>query len=192
MRTLLPLALLALPFLDIASLIKAGALFGFFPTLGLVIGAGLVGSWLVQHQGLAIGRSVRQTLADNRVPVVEAFDGACLLVAGGLFMFPGFVSDVFALLLLIPAVRAGLRRMIGRSLREQGAATVVWTTTADGFNRPMAGGDVIDGEYEVVHPANDSAATSPPRPPRVLPGNGAKAPPSPNGPPKIVRPDDPC
>lgn len=186
MRTIVPLALLALPFLDIASLIKAGALLGFFPTLGLVIGAGLVGSWLVQHQGLAIGRSVRATLAENRVPVVEAFDGACLLVAGGLFMFPGFVSDVLALLLLVPAVRAAVRRMIGRRLREQGAATVVWTTTADGFARPRAEGQVIDGDYEVVHPAGDAADTSRSQPPRSLPATGTKAPPT------IVRPNDPC
>lgn len=184
MSTVVFAVVLALPFLDIASLIKAGALFGFFPTLALVIASGLLGSWLVQHQGLAIGRSVRETLAAGRAPVVEAFNGACLLFAGGLLLFPGFASDLVALALLLPPVRAALRRLIAQRLREQ-TSTVVWTTGPDGASRPVAGGDVIEGDFEVVRPANgpaDASASHPTQRPsgKTLP------------PPKIVRPTDPC
>lgn len=185
MSTVFVLGLLLLPFLDIVSLIKAGALFGVFPTLALVVGAGVIGFWLARHQGLAVGRSVQATLAAGRVPVVEAFDGACLLIAGGLLLFPGLVSDGIALVLLVPPVRAALRRLIGRRVREQ-TTTIVWTTGADGISRPMAGGDIIDGDFEVVRPAAESTDPKPERDPRTLPTTSAKPPPT------IVRPNDPC
>lgn len=184
MNTLIALAFVALPFLDIASLIKAGSLFGFLPTVGLVLGAGLLGTWLVRHQGLTIGRSVQATLAAGRLPVVEAFDGACLLIAGGLLLFPGLVSDVVALALLIPGVRAALRRMLARRMREK-AATVVWTSGPGGIPQPMAGGDVIDADYEVVRSESDSPSPTRAASPAALPPGSAE-------PPTIVRPKDPC
>jgi Protein affecting phage T7 exclusion by the F plasmid len=184
MSTVIFAVVLALPFLDIASLIKAGALLGFFPTVALVIASILIGSWLVQHQGLAIGRSVRETIAAGRPPVVEAFNGACLLIAGGLFLFPGFASDLVAVALLLPPVRDALRRLLARRLREQ-TTTVVWTTGADGVSRPVAGGDVIEGDFEVVRPANEPANTSASDPSERPSGKMLP-------PPKIVRPTDPC
>lgn len=186
MSTFIALGLLALPILDVISLIKAGAVLGFLPTLALVLAAGTLGTWLVRHQGFAVGRSVQASVAEGRLPVVAAFDGACLLVAGGLLVFPGLVSDALALALLIPPVRALLRRAAARWLRAQSTA-VVWTTDASGVRRPTAGGDVIDGEYQEIIPPEGNPTSPHPSSQdseKTLPVSTVSRP-------TIVRPSDP-
>jgi UPF0716 protein FxsA len=156
MMSALGLVFIALPILDIVSLIKAGDLWGFWPTLGLVLAAGLLGITIVRHQGLSIGRQVQRSLNAGRLPVIEAFDGACVLVAGALLLLPGLASDVVALLLLVPPVRALLRRTIAWRLRRSGEI-MVWRHEAPGdvsgrSSAAHVGGAVIEGEFQPVEP----------------------------------------
>lgn len=155
------LALIALPLLDIVSLIKAGALLGFWPTLGLLAAAAALGTWVIRQQRFPTAARLRRSLAAGELPLREAFDGVCLLVAGLMLMFPGFISDAVALLLLLPPLRAGLWTMLGRSLAGAGA-TVVWRG-AGGIRGQRV---VIDGEFE---PVGGAAQPSPSRPPRRPP-----------------------
>lgn len=48
------------------------------------------------------------------MPGRELTDGASILVAGAFLISPGFVTDTIGFLLLIPAVRAAIHRMITR------------------------------------------------------------------------------
>lgn len=156
--------LVALPIFDIVSLIKAGDLWGFWPTVGVVLAAGLLGMTIIRHRGLSIGRQVQQSLNAGRLPVIEAFDGACVLAAGALLLLPGLASDVLALLLLLPPVRALLRRTIAWRLRRDGE-TMVWRHEFRGGitgRSPAAsnvGGPIIEGEFQSVEPeaAEDSS-----------------------------------
>lgn len=50
----LGLALLALPIVEIALLIKAGAAFGFWPVFLWIIATAVVGSGVIQRSGLSI------------------------------------------------------------------------------------------------------------------------------------------
>jgi UPF0716 protein FxsA len=175
MGALLPLGFIGLPILDILSLIKAGALLGFWPTLAWVAGGVVVGVVLIRLQGVSIGRSVQQSLNAGKLPVVEAFDGACILLAGCLLLMPGLVSDLLALLLLLPPVRGALRRAISARMRHAGA-TVVWTSAGEaaGGGRAAAGqGPVIDGEFESweapTPPTPQPATAAPPLPPPSRP-----------------------
>jgi UPF0716 protein FxsA len=45
----------------------------------------------------------------GHVPSREIADGVLILFAGALLLTPGFLSDVVALLLLLPPVRAAIR-----------------------------------------------------------------------------------
>jgi UPF0716 protein FxsA len=153
----LALIFVALPLLDIVSLIKAGEAWGFWPTVGVVIAAGLAGVTIVRHQGFSIGRQVQHSLNAGRLPVIEAFNGACVLAAGALLLFPGLASDVVAALLLLPPVRALMRRAVAWRLRRGGGEVLVWTHQAPGNVRGAAAaspgkGTVIEGEFEPVEP----------------------------------------
>jgi UPF0716 protein FxsA len=104
---------------EISVIIQVGQWIGFLNTVGLLLLVSLVGAWLVKRQGLGVMARIREQRSAGRLPATEAFDGALILVAGVLLVIPGFVTDAFGLLLLLPPVRAVVRRFVSRRvLRE--------------------------------------------------------------------------
>ena len=59
-------------------------------------------------------------LADGRVPGKEVFDGAMIILGGALLLTPGFITDVFGLLLLLPPTRAAIRAFLTRMALKRG------------------------------------------------------------------------
>ena len=106
--------------------------------MGLVVLAAVFGSALMRAQGFSLLSQAQETLAAGRFPAREVFDGLCVLIGGGLLMWPGFVSDVTGLLLLTPPVRAMMRRLIGAQVQRSGRF-VLWT--ANGGRARPAGGE---------------------------------------------------
>jgi UPF0716 protein FxsA len=92
------------------------------------------------------------------LPAKELFDGLCLLVAGAFLLTPGFVTDIFGFLLLVPAFRDFLRALVGRRL-ETHATVHVGPELGGGSGagaprRGPRGGTVIEGEFEEVDPGD--------------------------------------
>lgn len=136
------LALLLIPIMEIALFIKIGGAIGLMPTLLIVIGTAMAGSWLIRRQGLGAMQSLRGQISTMSDPTRPLFDGAAILVAGVLLLTPGFLTDTLGLLLLVPPIRAAIYRSIRSRI------TVVGTqSTGPARARPT---DVIDGEYHVV------------------------------------------
>ena len=152
-RLLVGLLLIALPLCELALLIRTGQAIGFWPTLGLVVGAALLGGAVMSRQGLTVARKTQEAIALGRSPAGPALDGAFLLLAGGLLVMPGFITDGLALLLLIPPVRLGVARWCVRRLADRvhveietpEARTPGNTHDAKGHS---ASGPVIEGEFE--------------------------------------------
>lgn len=104
---------------EISVIIQVGQWIGFLNTVGLLLLVSLLGAWLVKRQGLGVMARIREQRSAGRIPATEAFDGALILVAGVLLVIPGFVTDALGLLLLLPPVRAVVRRFVSRRvLRE--------------------------------------------------------------------------
>ena len=104
---------------EISVVIQVGQWIGFLNTVGLLLLVSLLGAWLVKRQGLGVMARIREQRSAGRIPATEAFDGALILVAGVLLVIPGFVTDALGLLLLLPPVRAVVRRFVSRRvLRE--------------------------------------------------------------------------
>jgi UPF0716 protein FxsA len=108
---------IVVPLIEIAVIIQVGQWLGVVNTIGLLLLVSVVGAWLVKRQGLGVLRRIRDQQQAGQVPAVAVFDGALILVAGVLLLFPGFVTDVFGLLLLVPPVRAGVRAYLRRRFR---------------------------------------------------------------------------
>jgi len=153
MGVVLLLAMIGVPIVEITVFIEVGGRIGLWPTLATIILTAMVGTALLRQQGLATLYRARESLEANRFPVAEVFEGLCLLVAGALLLTPGFVTDAAGLILFVPAVRAALRRALGRYLLASGRIEVWAETSAPS---PAAGGRggaaVIDGEYREVPP----------------------------------------
>jgi UPF0716 protein FxsA len=98
------------PLLDTITLVIVGRYFGFWPTVAVVILSGVIGARLARQQGLSVWRSFQADLAAGRVPAQGLLDCVLILVAGGMMISPGFLTDIAALLLLLPPVRNVVKR----------------------------------------------------------------------------------
>lgn len=107
---------------------------GFFTTFLLWIVCGAIGLWIVQSQGLGMILKAQSALRDGAVPVDNMFDGICLIVAGLLFLMPGFLGDGIAILLLFPNIRS--------KIKQSG-----WIPAPTHTTYGNTQGDVIDGSY---------------------------------------------
>lgn len=105
MRSLVPLFVLALPFLEIAGFIVVGSKIGVLATLGLIILSIFLGVFLLRLQGLGLIQKIREETAAGRTPKRELVHGVMLVFAAFLLIIPGFITDIIGLLLFIPAVR---------------------------------------------------------------------------------------
>jgi UPF0716 protein FxsA len=152
-RLLLGLALIALPVFELALLIKTGQVVGFWATLGMVVGAGVLGAVIMSRQGMSVARRTREAIAQGRPPVGPVLDGAFLLLAGALLITPGFLTDLLALALLVPPIRHKVARWSVRRLAERAHAQLkVYEARSRGEPTPsggdLVGGPVIEGEFE--------------------------------------------
>ncbi len=84
--------------------------------LGLAFLTALVGSFLVRRAGLSVLGRIQRKLSQGQIPGRELSDGAAILVSGAFLISPGFITDVIGFLLLIPAVRDVVYRMISKRL----------------------------------------------------------------------------
>src|ERR1700733_14027387 len=69
--------------------------------------------------GGAAWRRPPAAVAAGRAPGREVLGGALVLVGGLLLIIPGFISDVFGLIALLPPTRALLRRLLARNLQSR-------------------------------------------------------------------------
>jgi UPF0716 protein FxsA len=97
---------------EIAAAIAVAHVIGVLWCVLLLLAGWPFGAWLMRAEGRAALARLRDTLAAGRPPGPGLLDGALALLAGPLFIVPGFVTDVLALVLLVPAARHGLGRWL--------------------------------------------------------------------------------
>ena len=67
----------------------------------------------------ALDDQIVADLAQGRVPTDELINGGIVLVAGTLMFTPGFLTDIVAVLLLLPPVRAVVRAFVKRRVNRR-------------------------------------------------------------------------
>ncbi|GBG13954.1 exlusion protein FxsA [Novimethylophilus kurashikiensis] len=123
MRLLLVLAiLLAFPILEIYVIAKLAAIYGWWMALYLLVTA-IAGIALIKEERFAVFGRIFTMMQRGQHPMHALFASARKVLAGLLLLFPGVISDVIAIiLLLIPMPHTGV-------------------------NRPAANDDIIEGEW---------------------------------------------
>jgi UPF0716 protein FxsA len=122
-------ALVVVPIAEIAVMVKVADWIGVGQMIALLLSISIVGAWIVKRQGTGTLRRIRAELDAGRVPGAHLVDGGLLLVAGFLLLVPGFITSFFGLLLLLPPVRAFVRRRLGRRFRPRVISYSVGGTT---------------------------------------------------------------
>lgn len=164
LRIVLGSIFVALPLIELALLIKTGQVIGFWATMGMVMGTGLLGAYILMRQSWTTVRRMQEAVAKGQPPVAPVVDGAFLVIAGALLITPGLISDTVALLLLIPPVRRAVARWLVRlAVRRAQVQVRVFEAGVRGSRDPQqaskGGGPIIEGEFERM----DEKATGPHR-----------------------------
>ena len=104
MNTIL-LFLIAVPTIEIYVMIKIGQNIGAFTTVSLIFATDFIGIYFAKIEGLNTLRSGVYNLYKNKIPLFEMISGASIALAAILLIVPGFITDFFGFILLIPPTR---------------------------------------------------------------------------------------
>lgn len=105
MTRVFPILALGLIVAELASLIAMGRAVGLLATLLLILADGAIGITIIRLAGLGLVATMSQAGADMRFATRQAASAFLLALAGLLLLVPGFISDLVAILLLIPFLR---------------------------------------------------------------------------------------
>ncbi|MET3963832.1 UPF0716 protein FxsA [Marmoricola sp. OAE513] len=146
------LAFIALPILEIYVIIQVGQVIGAWWTIVLLIADSVFGSWLLRREGGRAWRALQSALQEGRMPTRELADGILIVVGGTLMISPGFVTDVFGMLAILPLTRPLGRKVLTGFISRR---LVVVPGSGPGRgpgkqHRPGPHGDVVQGD--VVDP----------------------------------------
>ncbi|QND87248.1 Membrane protein FxsA [Chromobacterium vaccinii] len=132
----LPLLLLIYPFAEIAALVALADRIGGLAVFLLVVLSSMLGLWMLRNQKLGalltLGSVMRQ---GDKVSLYSLLWPLRYALAGLLFLLPGLLSDLAAILLLLPLKGPDI------SLRTTGPGPAAG---------PAASSDVIEGEFSRV------------------------------------------
>ena len=142
----LALVFVVLPVLEIYVLIQIGQVIGAWWTVLLLVADGVLGSYLMRHQGNRAWQALRQALDERRMPARELADAALILVGGTLLLAPGFVTDVAGLFCVLPFTRPYARRLLTRFIARKFVLV----------GAPGAGRSAGDGDRTRQRPGSDS------------------------------------
>jgi UPF0716 protein FxsA len=135
---LLFLIFIVVPLVELYVIIQVGGAIGVLPTLAILVADSIIGAWLLRHQGRAAWVRFNQALSQNKIPHREIIDGVLIIFGGAFLLTPGFITDIFGLILLIPPTRAIVRGIATRILTGRiaiGARAATW-----GYNRTRGRG----------------------------------------------------
>ena len=138
---------IVVPLVELYVIIQVGGAIGVLPTIAILLADSILGALLLRSQGRAAWQRFQAALAERRPPAREVFDGAMIIVGGTLLLTPGFITDVFGLILLIPPTRDLVRRALTAFAKRRTAARVAFW----GFGR-------YDQRREPRTPTNGRAA----------------------------------
>lgn len=148
------LLFLVVPIVEMLILFEVSDHIGAFVTVGLVLLTAVVGVQILKLQGVSTLTRANERLRSGQLPAEEMLEGMFLAVGGALLLTPGFVTDTFGFLCLIPQTR----RLMVRKLLSSGRFRVYGVNSHHEPGPPPGsggpdGGNVYEGEYDRERPS---------------------------------------
>ena len=136
---------IVVPLVEIYVIIQVGQAIGPWWTILLLIADSIFGSWLIVHEGRRAWQALNTALTSGQMPARELADGALILVGGTLMLSPGFVTDGFGILLILPFTRPVARRVLTRIVsRRLAVLGPDARRPGPGSQGPVVQGEVVD------------------------------------------------
>jgi UPF0716 protein FxsA len=151
---LLFILFIVVPLAELYVIIQLAGVIGILPTIALLLIDSIAGTMLMKSQGRAAWRRFNEATSAGRIPAREVADGALIILGGALLLAPGFITDVFGFILLIPPTRALVRRTVVGVFAKRNPVTYVgykaaphaermWSERA--ARRRAPNGDYVEG-----------------------------------------------
>jgi UPF0716 protein FxsA len=112
MLPILLLVFIVVPIAELAVIIQVGQEIGVWWTIAILVADSILGSLLMRSQGRAAWRRFNDAAGAGRVPAREVLDGVLVIFGGAFLLTPGFITDIFGLIFLIPPTRALVRHVL--------------------------------------------------------------------------------
>jgi UPF0716 protein FxsA len=135
-RDAMPLLFLLLfPLAEIATFILVGGAIGVVRTLVLVVLSALIGMIMLRDAGVMTALKLQRQHGN---PAAILAEGGARMLAGLLLLIPGFLTDIAAILVLIPSTRGLLFSGLGAGGPPAGPS------------QPGSRPDVIEGDFRRI------------------------------------------
>ncbi len=133
------LSIILIPVIEIYLFIKIGSQIGTFNTISLIFVTAVVGIFYARYEGLNTFRSGFAQLLKNEIPAYELISGAAIAFAALLLIIPGFATDFFGFLLILPFTRKIILKQFSKKITKN----------------DIKKNNFIDGEFEDIEDDND-------------------------------------
>ena len=136
-------------YVELSLLVWVGSHFGILMLILLLIGSSLLGITLIRVRGWYSLTRIKQQLTQGQLPTDALFGSLRWLVAGILFVIPGFVTDILACVLLSPLGRYMINAFIGsRFVFFRQNIFKTDRTFYSSQNSPPRDGEIFEAEFE--------------------------------------------
>lgn len=145
------------PIAELALLVWIGGQTAWWVPILLVISTGMAGASLWRWQGLRVIQRIQEEMGAGRMPGDALVDGLMIFLAGAFLITPGVITDSIGMAMLIPPIRAVVKRMakawFTRHVQVQTAAFYSANGAATGADgSPHRGGDqIVDARVIETH-----------------------------------------
>ncbi len=137
---------IAIPIIEIALFIQVGGAIGLYPTLAIVLLTAILGTTLLKSQGLSALGTLQNSLQLGQNPMKQIIHGAMILISGVFLLTPGFFTDAFGILLLVPRFRSFLINLGAERLANKMNINTFNTKHTNSTDKT----DVYEADYTVV------------------------------------------
>lgn len=92
-------------YIEISIFVAIANTIGVFLALICIITTSIIGLSIIKSQGLKNFTLLQKKMSNNENPTNELIKNVSLLIAGFLFLIPGFLTDFLGIMLLLPFVQ---------------------------------------------------------------------------------------
>jgi len=99
------------PLVELALLVWLGGETAWWVPVLLVLADGIAGALLWRWQGFRVLTRIQEDMAAGRMPADALVDALLIFLAGAFLITPGMLTDAVGFALLIPPIRAVVKRL---------------------------------------------------------------------------------
>ena len=104
---------------EISLLVSIGSEIGVLLTILLLVAISFLGLWFVKLRGVYTLYSIKQDLSQGKMPTEAVSNSIMFVLAGILLIIPGFLSDILAILCVLPFSRKLIQAFVINSVKNK-------------------------------------------------------------------------